>query len=68
MTLRCGCLNDGDEIVFGSSHECTLKPEPAPKRESLAALAARAHTALCGDPDALHPHWDRLDADERRGD
>lgn len=67
MTKHC-CDDLGDALVFGERHTCARKPEPAPKRESLASLAARAHTALHGDPDTLHPHWDRLDADERRGD
>lgn len=67
MTERC-CENLGDAVVFGERHDCEVKKTTQPKRESLAALAARARTALHGDPDTLHPHWDRLDADERRGD
>lgn len=63
MTERC-CELLGDATVFGSPHACEINP--APKRESLAALAARAHYALHGgDPDNLHPYEDRLDAVER---
>lgn len=26
MSLRCGCPNEADEIVFGAVHECTKDP------------------------------------------
>lgn len=26
MTLRCGCYDQGDDIVFGPRHQCTAKP------------------------------------------
>lgn len=28
MSLRCGCPAEGDEIVFGPVHECSVKPRP----------------------------------------
>jgi hypothetical protein len=65
MTERC-CELQGDAIVFGVPHDCTRKP--APKRESLASLAARASYVLHRDgrdPDNLWPFEDRLDASER---
>lgn len=68
MTLRCGCPNDADDIVFGPDHKCSLKPEPTPKREPPASRAARAARVLGADgwdPDVLHPYEDRLDAAER---
>jgi hypothetical protein len=27
MSLRCGCAAEGDEIVFGPAHECTVNPK-----------------------------------------
>jgi hypothetical protein len=32
MTLRCGCYDQADDLVFGPLHQCTSKPaltEPA---------------------------------------
>jgi hypothetical protein len=26
MTLRCGCYDQADDIVFGERHQCTSKP------------------------------------------
>jgi hypothetical protein len=33
MTLRCGCPNEGDEIVFGPKHQCgePVKPLDPPR-------------------------------------
>lgn len=28
MTLRCGCADEADEIVFGPMHRCTSDPKP----------------------------------------
>lgn len=64
MTLRC-CEDLGDAVVFGFDHPCEHEKNFPPKRESLAALAARAHYVMHGDPDNLHPYEDNLSADER---
>lgn len=29
MTLRCGCYDQADDIVFGPRHQCTSKPAMA---------------------------------------
>lgn len=29
MTLRCGCYDQADDIVFGTQHQCTSKPAMA---------------------------------------
>jgi hypothetical protein len=26
VSLRCGCFNEGDDIVFGPVHECSKNP------------------------------------------
>ena len=28
MSLRCGCPDQADDIVFGESHRCTATPKP----------------------------------------
>lgn len=28
MSLRCGCADEGDDIVFGSCRKCGPQPEP----------------------------------------
>lgn len=28
MSLRCGCSDEADDIVFGANHRCTSDPKP----------------------------------------
>ncbi len=28
MSLRCGCYDEADDIVFGPLHRCTVDPKP----------------------------------------
>jgi hypothetical protein len=28
MSLRCGCENEADDIVFGEPHRCSVDPKP----------------------------------------
>lgn len=28
MSLRCGCPDEGDDIVFGPKHNCSADPKP----------------------------------------
>ena len=28
MSLRCGCYDEADDIVFGPMHRCTVDPKP----------------------------------------
>jgi len=53
MTIRCGCDAEGDDIVFGSWHECTREAD-ARRERALVAVAEM-------------PYETTLDADERGG-
>lgn len=67
MTLRCGCLNEGDETVFGPIHGCEMPPRTAVPGEPLpeVPLCSYAPGAVAlpaqynGDPDdwtEIHPY------------
>lgn len=55
MTIRCGCRDEADEIVFGPDHQCS--------RERVVDQEGR----VLGAPREL-PWETTLDEAERRGD
>lgn len=64
MTRRCGCLNEGDEIIFGPVHQCELPERTALLGDRLPPIPACAYP-----PEATPlPCELVLDEDERRGD
>jgi hypothetical protein len=43
MTIRCGCDAEGDEIVFGPAHQCTLPERTAMPGDRLPPLPSCAY-------------------------
>lgn len=41
MSLRCGCPNQADDIVFGSIHECLADPSLTYLRDGMPVKAPR---------------------------
>lgn len=83
MSLRCGCANEGDEIVFGPQHECNASSRPPAIRRSVDPTEAlvgalnryewpHVRTAVREFADRLvpreQPYEHVLDESERRGD
>lgn len=67
MTLRCGCPNDGDPIVFGEVHECSKDPELRYTRTgALPRLVPSWRFVVPESEPVLRDRWD-MDDDERRG-
>ena len=75
MSLRCGCPNDGDEIVFGALHRCEANPKPPadlprfiPSWRFVVPETSEGVAAgnLQQQLDELEPRYlETLDADER---
>jgi hypothetical protein len=40
VTLRCGCYDQADDIVFGPRHQCTSKPALVDESKHAANLQA----------------------------
>ena len=58
MTIRCGCPDEGDDIVFGPVHQCA-----EPIADLVATAALNSVIACPSEPRYL----ETLDEDERRG-
>lgn len=76
VSLRCGCPNDGDDIVFGSRHKCDVLdaearlPRLIPSWRFVVPETSEGVAAdnLQQELDRLEPRYlETLDADERGG-
>jgi hypothetical protein len=64
MSLRCGCPDQADDIVFGERHRCTAAPKPPLDPPRL--IPSWVFTVPAEDP-AEPRYMETLDADERGG-
>jgi hypothetical protein len=75
VAARCGCKDEGDDIVFGPVHECTVDPSVRVERVGFVTpviAALQQARALRQSDFALspteRPYEYVLDESERRGD
>jgi hypothetical protein len=68
MSLRCGCKDEGDEIVFGPVHQCS-KPEVRVECPGCGqdGTGLESHRLGCFRLPPERPYERMLDEDERRG-
>jgi hypothetical protein len=66
MSLRCGCAREGDEIVFGSRHECSLPERTAVPGEPLPPLPECAYPPDAVALTPLVPSWVFVVPNQRR--
>jgi hypothetical protein len=68
MALRCGCMNEADDIVFGLPHECTVNPRPpADLPRFIPSWRFVVPAQYDGDPNGwqeLRPYEETLGPDE----
>jgi hypothetical protein len=60
MTIRCGCPDESDDLVFGSAHRCEGRAAPNLQRE-LDRLERAWVMPVADRP------YEEMDEDERRG-